>query len=225
MREKGLIVFLLGFVALFCMAADRAEPGGAGKKKVVQAAAPKAALPPDAGVTPEAKLDKPASPASVPVDPATYVIGPDDILLVRVWREAELSGQFAVRPDGKISLPLVNEVQAAGQTPPQLAASITEGLEKYMTHPEVSVAVQQVNSKKYFINGEVQKPGAYPLVVPTTVLEALTHAGGFRDFANTKKIVILRGTDRLKFNYKDVTKGKALEQNILLQNGDEIIVP
>jgi polysaccharide export outer membrane protein len=94
-----------------------------------------------------------------------------------------------------------------------------------MTHPEVTVGVERVNSKKYYITGEVNRPGAYPLLVPTTVLEGLVNAGGFRDFANTKKITILRGSDRLKFNYKEVTKGKKMEQNIVLQNGDEIIVP
>jgi polysaccharide export outer membrane protein len=160
-----------------------------------------------------------------PVDANAYIIGPEDVIQVRVWREAELSGQFQVRPDGKISLPLVNEMQAAGVTPQQLAANIAAGLGKYMTQPEVSVAVQQVNSKKYFIIGEVQKPGSYPLTVPTTVLEALVNAGGFRDFANPKKITILRAGQRLRFNYKEVISGKNMGQNILLQTGDQIIVP
>lgn len=160
-----------------------------------------------------------------PVDPKTYVIGPEDLLVVRVWREAELSGEFPVRPDGRISLPLVNEIQAAGLTPEQLKAAVEKGLSRYMTQPEVSVAVRQVNSKKYFIIGEVQKPGSYPLTVPTSVLEALVNAGGFRDFANPKKIVILRGGERLKFNYKEVISGKKMDQNIRLESGDQIIVP
>lgn len=158
-------------------------------------------------------------------DAATYEIGPEDLLLIRVWREPELSGQFPVRPDGFISLPLVNEVQAAGITPERLSAAIAKGLGRYMTQPEVSVAVLQVNSKKYFIIGEIQKPGSYPLTVPTTVLEALVNAGGFRDFANPKKIVVMRGNERFKFNYKEVIAGKKLEQNILLESGDQIIVP
>ncbi|MFB3827782.1 MAG: polysaccharide biosynthesis/export family protein [Bryobacteraceae bacterium] len=183
---------------------------------------------------PSAKAPEQAEPAGpagrtvvggAPVDPKTYIIGPEDVLLVRVWREAELSGQFPVRPDGKISLPLVNEVQAAGVTPGDLAQIIAKGLAKYMTKPEVNVAVVQVNSKKYFIIGEVQKPGSYPLTVPTTVLEALVNAGGFRDFANPKKIVLLRKGQRLKFNYKDVIAGKHMEQNVLLESGDQIIVP
>lgn len=160
-----------------------------------------------------------------PVDPKIYVIGPEDVLLIRVWREAELSGQFPVRPDGRISLPLVNEIQAAGLTPADLAQLIGKGLSKYMMKPEVNVAVLQVNSKKYFIIGEVQKPGSYPLTVPTTILEALVNAGGFRDFANPKKIILLRKGERLKFNYKEVIAGKRMEQNILLESGDQIIVP
>jgi polysaccharide export outer membrane protein len=130
-----------------------------------------------------------------------------------------------VRPDGKVSIPLIGEVQAAGKTPEQLSASISEGLQKVMVHPEVTVGVEKVNSKKYYIQGEVNKPGAYPLVIDTTVLEALVNAGGFREFANSKKIVILRGSDRLKFNYHEVTHGKKMEQNILVKPGDQIIVP
>ena len=161
----------------------------------------------------------------MPVDPKAYVIGAEDVLMVRVWREPELSGQINVRPDGKISLPLIGETQAAGLSPEALASAIGTGLTKFMTHPEVTVGVIQVNSKRYFIQGEVQKPGAYPLVVPTTVLEALVNAGGFRDFANSKKIRVMRGSQVFKFNYKDVTQGKHLEENILLQAGDQIIVP
>jgi polysaccharide export outer membrane protein len=172
---------------------------------------------------PDAPAPKPAAPA--PVDNKTYQIGPEDVLLIRVWREPELSGTFTVRPDGRISLPLVNEIQAAPSTPEELAAAIAKGLGKYMNQPEVSVSVQQINSKKYFIIGEVVRPGPYPLTVKMTVLEALTNAGNFRDFANPKKIIILRKGQRLKFNYKDVIKGKKPEQNVTLENGDQIIVP
>ena len=173
----------------------------------------------------KAEAEKPRVVGGSPIDPKNYIIGPEDMLLIRVWREAELSGQFPVRPDGRISLPLVNEILAAGLTPEQLAAAITQGLGKYMTQPEVNVAVVQVNSKKYFVIGEVARPGPYPLTVPTTVLEALVTTGGFRDFANPKKIIILRGAQRLKFNYKEVVAGKNTEQNVLLESGDKIIVP
>jgi polysaccharide export outer membrane protein len=159
------------------------------------------------------------------IDPKAYLIGAEDVISIRVWREPENSGQFVVRPDGKISVPLIGEIQAAGLTPEKLSANIAEGLQKVMVHPEVTVGVEKVNSKKYYIQGEVNKPGSYPLVIDTTVLEALVNAGGFREFANSKKIVILRGSERLKFNYREVTKGKKMEQNILVRPSDQIIVP
>ncbi len=166
-----------------------------------------------------------AVPAIAPVDPKTFVIGAEDTLLIQVWREPEFSRPVLVRPDGKITLPLIKEIQAAGRTPDQLAADLQKALAEYIKNPEVSVTVNQVNSRKYYITGEVGHPGAFPLVVPTRVLDALTTAGGFREFANTKKITILRNGERLKFNYKEVIKGKNPEQNILLENGDYIIVP
>jgi polysaccharide export outer membrane protein len=160
-----------------------------------------------------------------PIDAKNYIIGAEDVLTVQVWRDAELSRQVMVRPDGKITLPLVNEIPAAGETPEQLAGNIAQALNKYLISPQVTVAVQQVNSKKFYIQGEVNKPGPYPLVVPTTVLEGLVNAAGFRDFANEKRITILRGKETFKFNYKDVVRGKHLDQNILLQPGDQIYVP
>ena len=163
--------------------------------------------------------------SGTPIDSNTCVVGAEDVLAISVWHEPELTRQVVVRPDGKITLPLVNELPAAGLTAAQVSESIAQALLKYMNAPEVNVSVQQVNSKKYYIQGEVLKPGAYPLVVPTTVMEGLANAGGFKDFANTGKIVILRGSERLKFNYKEVRNGKRLEQNTLLQPGDQIIVP
>ncbi len=164
-----------------------------------------------------------AAPAAV--DPKTYIIGAEDILLIRVWREPEHSGLVTVRPDGKITLPLIGDIQAAGLTPDKLDAAVTEALSKYINNPDVIVSVQAVRSKRYYVTGEVNRPGAFPLVTPLRVLEALTLAGGFRDFANKKNITILRGNQRFKFNYNDVVKGKNLAQNILLENGDYIIVP
>lgn len=160
-----------------------------------------------------------------PVDPKNYVIGAEDILMIRVWREPELSGPVGVRPDGKISLPLLGDVQAGGLTPQKLAESITQGFSNYVTNPEVMVQVASVNSKKYFVSGEVMKPGSFPLVVPTTILEALAIAGGFREYADRKNILILRGTKRYPFNYKDVVRGKNMQQNVPLESGDHIIVP
>jgi polysaccharide export outer membrane protein len=168
----------------------------------------------------------PVKPMTLPasVDPGTYTLGADDVIFVRVWREPDLSGTIAVRPDGKITLPLINEVKAAGLTPVQLGEHITEMLSKYINSPQVMVAVQSVRSKRYYMSGEINRPGAYPLATPTTVFEALTMAGGFREFANKKSIVIIRGSQRLKFSWNDVVKGKNLSQNVLLQSGDQVVV-
>ncbi|MGA2327795.1 MAG: polysaccharide biosynthesis/export family protein [Bryobacteraceae bacterium] len=164
-------------------------------------------------------------PMPVNVDPKTFSLGPEDIILVRVWREPDLSGQLVVRPDGKITMPLIREVDAAGLSPEQLTARIGEALSKYINNPQVLVQVLAVRSKRYLISGEIYRPGAYPLASPTTVFEAITLAGGFRDFANKKKITILRGVQRLRFNYNDIVKGRKLSQNVLLENGDKIVVP
>ena len=158
------------------------------------------------------------------VDPNKYIIGPEDVLQILVWREPDLSRIVAVRPDGKITMPLIQEIQAADLTPEQLKKGLVEALLKYINNPDVTVMVQDVRSKKYYIDGEVGRPGLFPLVTPTTVLEALSSAGGFKEFANQKKIRILRHGVILKFNYKEVTNGKHLEQNIYLENGDHIIV-
>jgi polysaccharide export outer membrane protein len=170
--------------------------------------------------------EKPATSSNPDAPGSSYVIGPEDQLLVRVWREPELSGQVSVRPDGKITIQLLNEVQAAGLTPEQLAAKIREGLSAtYMKDPQVTVEVKQIQSKKFVLIGEVNKPGPYPLLTPTTVFEAIGLAGGFREFAKQNKISIMRKGQRIPFNYKDFVKGKKPEQNILLENGDTIIVP
>ena len=183
------------------------EPAAAEQPKAEPAEAPKAvALP-------------------VTVDSKTFSLGPEDVIYVRVWREADLSGVMVIRPDGRITLPLIRDVEAAGLTPEQLAASITQRLSEFINNPQVLVQVQAVRSKRYLITGEINRPGAFPLAVPTTVFEAIGLAGGFRDFANKKKITILRGDQRLKFNYNDVVKGKNLSQNVQLENGDKIIVP
>lgn len=172
----------------------------------------------------EAKPVDENTPAA-PVDPKSYEIGPEDHLLIRVWREPDVSGAVIVRPDGRITLPLIGEVQAGGKTPAQLKEIITEKLSEFLNRPEVMVSVIAVRSKKYYITGQVNRTGAFPLVVPTTVLEALSGAGGFQQWADRKSIVVLRGTKRFKFNYNQVIKGKNMEQNIYLENGDHIIVP
>ena len=163
-------------------------------------------------------------PGTAPVDTKTYVIGAEDVIFVKVWRDNDVSGQFLVRPDGRISVPLIGDVTATDHTPEQLEKDIADRLSKFIKDPQVNVGIISVGSKKYFILGEVNRPGAFPLVVPTNVLEALVNAGGFRDFANQTKILILRGDKVFTFNYRQVTRGKKTEQNILLEPGDKIIV-
>jgi polysaccharide export outer membrane protein len=163
--------------------------------------------------------------SGVAVDPKTYVIGAQDVLSIKVWREQDFTGLYTVRPDGKITLPLIGDVQATGLTPERLGEQLKQGLSNYINSPDVSVSLQTVGSKKFYITGEVNRPGEYVLAVPTKVFDALSNSGGFRDFANKKKIIIIRGADRLRFNYQDILRGKNLEQNIFLENGDTVVVP
>jgi polysaccharide export outer membrane protein len=160
----------------------------------------------------------------------TFVIGAGDVLSINVWKEPDLSKTIPVRSDGKISLPLAGEVQAAGRTPLKLEQDIAEKLKNYISEPDVTVIVQQIISQKFNILGQVVKPGSYLLTSAATVLDAIAIAGGFRDFAKKKSIYVLRqnadGTQaRLPFNYTEVIKGKNLQQNVKLQPGDTIVVP
>jgi polysaccharide export outer membrane protein len=131
----------------------------------------------------------------------------------------------SVHQDGKITLPLVGDLEVGDKTPNQIEKIISQALSKYVVNPLVTVTVQEVLSKKYYLDGEVAKPGEYPLVAPTTILEAISKAGGLAMFANTKKIYVLRGDQRIPFNYKDVIRGKNMKQNILLKPDDHIFVP
>lgn len=162
--------------------------------------------------------------AGDPVDPKTYEIGLEDVLGINVWKEKEFSGEFVVRPDGKITMPLIGDLQAAGTTPVVLQGRVSEALTKYLNKPQVIVSVLQVRSKRYYISGEVNKSGPVALVTPVTVMQALS-AAGLREWAKKNKIIVMRGNERLKFNYNDVVKGKKMEQNVMLQNGDHIVVP
>lgn len=178
--------------------------------------------PPDKEKVDLSKID--ASSVGQAVDPRSYIIGPEDIIFVRVWRQPDFTGPHIVRSDGKISLPLFGEIDAANKTPDVLSKDIAKALTEYVNKPDVSVSIQQVNSKKFFVNGEVLKPGPFPLVGKITVLEALSMAGGFREFANRKKITILRKGQIFKFNWMEVSQGKKMEQNIGVENGDQIFV-
>lgn len=161
---------------------------------------------------------------------ASFVIGNDDVLSINVWKEPDISRSIPVRSDGRISLPLVGELQATGRTPLQLEDDIAGKLRNYIADPEVTVMVQEIRSQKFNILGQVAKPGSYSLELATTVLDAIAAAGGFRDFANQKGIYILRqnpggGESRIPFNYKNVIKGKSPQQNIKLEPRDTIVVP
>jgi polysaccharide export outer membrane protein len=160
---------------------------------------------------------------------AEYKIGPQDVLRIDVWREEQLTRTVPVRPDGKVTLPLLNDVQAAGLTPMELARALSEGLKKYINNPQVTVTITEINSRRIYVTGEVARAGAFPLLPNMTVLQALSSSGGFTQFARTKKIYVLRAEDgkqmKLPFNYKEVVDGKKPEQNILLQPGDVIVVP
>ncbi len=170
----------------------------------------------------------PTRPTSI--RPSSYIIGVGDGLDINVWKESELSKSVAVRPDGMISLPLVGEIKAVGLTPVQLQEQIAAALQKVMSDPQVTVIVTGVNSLSFNIMGNVLKPGFYPMVRPLTILDAIALSGGFRDFAKEKKIYVLRkaadGTQKkIKFNYKEVIKGKNMAQNILLQPNDTLVIP
>ena len=178
----------------------------------------------------KAKSSQPSQGQSAPAPVASpdYVIGPEDTRHISVWKEPDLTATLPVRPDGKVSMPLLNDVQAAGLKPMQLADSITEKLRKYIADPRVTVVVTAMNSQRIYVLGEVLHTGAMPLIPGMTVLQALASAG-FTQFANTKGIYVLRVQNgkqqKIPFNYKQVIKGEATEQNIILKPGDTIVVP
>jgi polysaccharide export outer membrane protein len=173
---------------------------------------------------------KPGVPA-VPglATPPGFLIGPEDVLSIVYWRDKEMTADVTVRPDGKISLPLLNEIQAAGLTPGDLRDRLTELSKRYLEDPNVTVVLKQINSRKVFITGEIMKPGPYSLTTPTTVLQLIALAGGLKEFAKSDKIVIVRiengRTMAYPFNYKQVTARKKLQQNIELKPGDTVVIP
>jgi polysaccharide export outer membrane protein len=223
--KNTLVTFALAVVAAASMAAQQ-KPAAPPPKPV--------AMPPQTPATPPQNGNPAKPPAGVNIPagvptPADYVIGPDDVLTVVFWREKDLSGDVAVRPDGMITLPLLNDVKATGLTPEQLRDQLTKAAEKFVEVPSVTVVVKQINSRKVFVTGMVGKAGPYPLTGPTTVMQMLAMAGGVHEFADQKNITILRTENgrqiAFRFNYKDVKKRKNLKQNIELKPGDTIIVP
>jgi|HubBroStandDraft_1064217.scaffolds.fasta_scaffold01366_7 polysaccharide export outer membrane protein len=188
------------------------------------ALAPSAASP----ASDKTATDKTTPAVSASLAGPEYVIGPEDVLHIAVWKEADLSATLPVRPDGKISLPLLNDVQASGMTPEQLKDSVTEKLRKYIADPRVTVVVAAINSKRVYLTGEVLHSGPMPMSPNMTVLQALSSAG-INQFANTKRIYVLRTEngkqEKLPVNYRKLVKGEQIEQNYSLQPGDTIVVP
>jgi polysaccharide export outer membrane protein len=221
-NRKRRYCLILGTVLVICLTGyprtgSSAEPVG---KKTLQKPG-------------EVLKDDPQSggkPASQPTAKDQYTIGPEDVLQISVWHEPEISSLVPVRPDGKISVPLIGDLAAAGLTPAKLQSTLAEKLSAFISNPEVAVTVQQIKSKNFNVLGEVQRPGSFPLVHSVSVLDAIGMAGGFRDFARVTKIYVLRqtpdgGSLHLPFNYKQVIKGVQSGQNVELKPEDTVVVP
>jgi len=238
MNKKMCLAVLLVFAVIPLVAQQQNSSSSAGSSSATKTStppqsstppAPKQAQPPAAskptvgGAAPVAR-----KPASQTAD-LNYVIGPQDILAIDVWQERDLSVKAPVRPDGKITVPLINDIQAAGLTPAELRESIQKALAKYVTDPRVTVMVDQINSRYIYMSGEVNKPGILPLVRSMTVLQALTLVGGPNQFAKANKIYVMRvvngKTVKFPFDYKKALKEGPGKDNIVLQNGDTVVVP
>lgn len=177
---------------------------------------------------PAAAVAPVAAAVAAPVLPAGYVIGPDDILQIVFWREKELSGDVVVRPDGRISLPLLNDVVAAGRTPEELRATLLTEASRYFGNPNPTVVVKEIRSRKVFITGAVEKPGPYIVTSPTTVLQLISMAGGLKEYADKKNILVMRTTNGKQsgyvVDYHAILRRQNLEQNFLLEPGDTVLV-
>ena len=218
-------------VVLFCLAVAAAAQNSSQQNPPAEPAnpdqtAPAQNPPPSGQPQPESKPAEPAQPtAGAPVDSNSYKVGPADVLYIRVWNEQQFSGPVTVQDNGHITLPLVGDLPAGDKTPNQIQDIVAKALTKFVVKPLVTVTVQAVESKKYYMDGLVARPGEYLLITPTTVFQAISKANGLQEFANGKKIYVLRGTQRIPFNYKEVIHGKNMAQNIQLQPGDHVVVP
>lgn len=206
-------MILTGFLLAACTTVNAQDAGTQTKKEEAK----------------DTKGQSTASSSQSATEDLGYKIGPQDVLRIDVWREDQLTRTVPVRPDGKITLPLLNDIQAAGLTPMELGGVIRDELKKYLTNPQVTVSVSEINSRRIYVNGEVNKSGAYQLLPHMTVLQALSGSGGFTPFARIKNIYVLRTENgkpvRIPFNYKEAIAGKSPEQNIELQAGDVVVVP
>jgi len=227
MWTNGLSGWFARFALLACLAFSVSNSLGSDSAKLVVAPeVSKASWVKQGG---KKTADQPNAPSSTRVDD-DYIIGPSDILAISVWKDNELTRTVLVRPDGKISLPLVGELEVNGLTASKVQFLVAQRLKAYISDPQVAVIVQDVKSRTYSVLGKIAKPGSYPLGKPTTVLEAIAIAGSFLDFAKPSKIYIIRpasggSTQTLPFDYKKVIKGRNPEQNVELKNGDTIVVP
>lgn len=227
-RGVAALACVLWFSAATSARVSEQKPGSRNTSPAAPKGAPAKNGSPATPVSSGAKNGSPAIPTGVATTP-DYVIGPDDVLSVIFWRDKDLSSDVTVRPDGKISLPLLNEVRAAGLTPEQLRVQLTEAAGKFIEEPTVSIVVKAINSRKVFLTGQVNKQGPYPLSGPTTVVQLLAMAGGLLEYANSENIRILRVENgrpmSYRFNYKEILNGKNLKQNIELKPGDTVVVP
>ena len=210
------------FTAVGLLVAALVGPKAAG-------AAGQAPLPPAPAPAAAAQAAPPPAAATGVTTPTDYVVGVEDVLGIVFWRERDLSGDVVVRPDGKISLPLLNDIDVAGLTPDQVRERVTERAREFVEEPTATVVVKQIHSRKVFITGNVERVGPFPLMQPTTVLQLIAMAGGLREFADASNIVVLRLENgkqlTFQFNYNDVKNRKNLHQNIVLKPGDTVIVP
>jgi polysaccharide export outer membrane protein len=225
----------IAFLGVTCFADDNPQDKPTTEQvnpaNVAPAQSIKATAPAPGDKTDPTKLAAPPTDVSGASVSSDFVIGAEDVMSVNVWHNNDLSGTFLVQPDGFMAFPLIGRIKAAGLTPEGLGKELERRLSEgeFVRNPNVTVSVQQVNSRKYYVTGEMSKTGSFPLVMPTTILQALSNAGGFRDFANKKKVIILRtlpdGTHKeLYFNYNEVIKNKNVKQNIYLEPDDHIIV-
>jgi polysaccharide export outer membrane protein len=226
LRQIGAVAAIAGFVCCGLQAQSTTDPQPGLDAPASQPAAPiGTSFSAATGDTPQ----QPETRVTPPVG-TNYQIGADDILTINVWHEAEVSRNVPVRPDGKISLPLIGDVQAAGLTPVQLQVELQTRFAKFLTDPAVSVIVAEIRSQRFNVLGQVMRPGTYPLIPPISVIDAVATAGGLREFAKPNKIYVLRTLpngqrQRIKFQYKNVLNGKRGSKDLLLQTRDTVVVP
>jgi polysaccharide export outer membrane protein len=218
LRRAGLVLALSGGLAATALA--QVQP--AGGRPAGQA--PPSTIRPVGPQQPAPAPQRPAVSTGTSV-PGDYVIGPDDVLGIQFWRDADMSGDVTVRPDGMITLPLIRDVKAAGLRPEELRDVIVKAASKLIEDPNVTVIVRQINSRNVFVTGQVTRPGAYGVSGEMRVLQAITLAGGLTEYAKGKKIRIVREGKSFLFNYNEALEGKNLDQNIVLKPGDTVVVP